>query len=340
MNMKQWMADLIDNEEKSAMPILSFPSIQKMGITVAELINNSDKQAEGMKIIADAFPTAASVSLMDLSLEAEAFGSPIYVSEDEVPAVVGAIVSDENEAKALQVPQIGAGRTQIYIDAIEKACRLITDRPVLAGVIGPFSLAGRLMGVSDTLVYCFDEPDMVHIVLEKAVQFLIRYCNEYKRAGAQGIVMAEPLAGLLSPELAEEFSAGYIKKIVEAVQTDEFIIVYHNCGKSALKTIDTIARNGCSMFHFGNAVDMEEIAAHIPGNCVVMGNVDPAGQFRNGTPESVYRATRDVMEKNCKYKNFVISSGCDIPPMSPWKNIEAFFKAADDYYAAASVKAK
>lgn len=333
MNMKQWVADVLASEKKKALPVLSFPSIQKMGITVAELINDSDKQAEGMKIIADSFPTAASVSLMDLSLEAEAFGSEIRVSDDEVPTVIGSIVSTEEEAEALKVPEIGAGRTQIYIDAIEKACKLITDRPVLAGVIGPFSLAGRLLDVSEALIYCYDEPDMVHMVLEKATEFLINYCKEYKKVGANGIVMAEPLAGLLSPTLAEEFSADYVKQIVDAVQDDEFIVVYHNCGNTAVKTIDTIVTNDCPMYHFGNAIDMEEMMSHIPENRIAMGNVDPAGEFRNGTPESVYARTKEVMEKCCKYKNFVISSGCDIPPMSPWENISAFFKAVEDFYS-------
>lgn len=333
MNMKQWVADVLASEKKKALPVLSFPSIQKMGITVAELINDSDKQAEGMKIIADSFPTAASVSLMDLSLEAEAFGSEIRVSDDEVPTVIGSIVSTEEEAEALKVPEIGAGRTQIYIDAIEKACKLITDRPVLAGVIGPFSLAGRLLDVSEALIYCYDEPDMVHLVLEKATEFLINYCKEYKKAGANGIVMAEPLAGLLSPALADEFSADYVKQIVDAVQDDEFIVVYHNCGNSTIKTIDTIVTNDCPMYHFGNAIDMEEMMSHIPENLIAMGNVDPAGEFRNGTPESIYARTKEVMEKCCKYKNFVISSGCDIPPMSPWENISAFFKAVEDFYS-------
>lgn len=333
MNVKQWVADVLASEKKKALPVLSFPSIQKMGITVAELINDSDKQAEGMKIIADSFPTAASVSLMDLSLEAEAFGSEIRVSDDEVPTVIGSIVSTEEEAEALKVPEIGAGRTQIYIDAIEKACKLITDRPVLAGVIGPFSLAGRLLDVSEALIYCYDEPDMVHLVLEKATEFLINYCKEYKKVGANGIVMAEPLAGLLSPSLAEEFSADYVKQIVDAVQDDEFIVVYHNCGNSTIKTIDTIVTNDCPMYHFGNAIDMEEMMSHIPENLIAMGNVDPAGEFRNGTPESVYARTKEVMEKCCKYKNFVISSGCDIPPMSPWENISAFFKAVEDFYS-------
>ena len=333
MNMKQWVADVLASEKKKALPVLSCPSIQKMGITVAELINDSDKQAEGMKIIADSFPTAASVSLMDLSLEAEAFGSEIRVSDDEVPTVIGSIVSTEEEAEALKVPEIGAGRTQIYIDAIEKAGKLITDRPVLAGVIGPFSLAGRLLDVSEALIYCYDEPDMVHMVLEKATEFLINYCKEYKKVGANGIVMAEPLAGLLSPSLAEEFSADYVKQIVDAVQDDEFIVVYHNCGNSTIKTIDTIVTNDCPMYHFGNAIDMEEMMSHIPENLIAMGNVDPAGEFRNGTPESIYARTKEVMEKCCKYKNFVISSGCDIPPMSPWENISAFFKAVEDFYS-------
>lgn len=142
--------------------------------------------------------------------------------------MIGALISEEEEAEALEVPEIGAGRTQIYIDAIQKACTKITDRPVFAGVIGPFSLAGRLMGVSDALIYCFEEPDMVHIILEKATEFLIKYCKEYKKAGANGVVMAEPLAGLLSPALADEFSAEYVRRIVKEIQDEEFLMIYHN----------------------------------------------------------------------------------------------------------------
>jgi uroporphyrinogen decarboxylase len=60
--------------------------------------------------------------------------------------------------------------------------------------------------------------------------------------------------------------------------------------------------------------------------------VDPAGQFRNGTPESIRRATLDLLEKCSKYPNFVVSSGCDIPPASKWENNDAFFAAVDEFY--------
>ena len=331
MNMKQWVADVLAADKKKAMPVLSFPAIQKMGITVDKLINDSDLQAQAMKIIADNTDAAASVSMMDLSLEAEAFGSTIRVSEDEVPTVIGHVVETEEEAQSLKVPEI-EGRRKLYIEAIEKAVKLIEDRPVFAGVIGPFSLAGRLLDVSEALVYCYDEPDMVHIVLEKATEFLIKYIKEYKRVGANGVVMAEPLAGLLSPDLAEEFSADYVKKIVNEVQDDEFIVVYHNCGNTAVKTLDTIVSNGCPMFHFGNAINMAELMEKMPENLIAMGNVDPAGQLKNGTVESVYEKTTEVLNACGKYKNYVPSSGCDIPPMSPWENIDSFFKAVADYY--------
>lgn len=332
-NMKQWVADTLAASSKKPMPVLSFPAIQMMDITVKELISSSDLQAKGMKLVADRVDAAASVSLMDLSLEAECFGSTIRFSDDEVPTVIGSVVSTEEEADALEIPEIGAGRTAIYIEAIEKAVKMIEDRPVFAGVIGPFSLAGRLMDVSEAMVYCYDEPDMVHTVLEKVTQFIIKYCLEYKRIGANGVVIAEPLAGLLSPSLAEEFSSDYMKKIVDAVQDDEFIVVYHNCGNSVVQQIDSILKIGAPVLHFGNAIDMADMMPLIPADVLAAGNVDPASQFRNGTVDSIKKETKDLMEKCCKYPNFVISSGCDIPPMSKWENIDAFFEAVKEYYA-------
>lgn len=166
---------MIDTPAKRPLPLLSFPCTQLMGITVQELIHCADLQAKGMALVAERVPSAASVSLMDLSVEAEAFGSTIHYCENEIPTVVGALVEDEDTAKALVIPEIGSGRTAIYIDAIRRAQKLITDRPVFAGIIGPYSLAGRLMDVSKTMIYCFDEPDMVHMVLEKSTAFLMQY---------------------------------------------------------------------------------------------------------------------------------------------------------------------
>lgn len=332
-NMKQWLNELYESEVKKPLPILSFPAVQLMGITVKELISDSAKQAEGMKRVAERTDAAASVSLMDLSVEAECFGASIRVSDDEVPTVVGTLVSDEDEARALAVPAVGAARSGLYIEAIRTATQTIQDRPVFAGVIGPFSLAARLRDVSEIMMDCYDEPDMVHILLEKATSFIIAYCKAYKEAGANGVVIAEPVAGLLSPGLSAEFSGPYVKQIVDAVQDDNFLAIYHNCGNAVLAMMDSILETGAAAYHFGNAIDMADVLERVPEDTIVMGNIDPAGEFRNGTMESIYQATQALLKRCASHKNFVISSGCDIPPLSKWENIDAFFTAVQDYYA-------
>lgn len=332
-NMKSWISELYGTHPKKSMPVLSFPCISLLGITVRELISSSELQAKGMKAVADRTDSAASVSFMDLSVEAECFGATISVSDDEVPTVKGRLVNDEAEADALAVPPIGSGRTDIYIDAIKKASELITDRPVLAGIIGPFSLAARLLDVSEIMMDCYDEPDMVHTVMKKATAFLIEYAKAYKAAGANGIVMAEPVSGLLSPSLEEEFSSPYVKEIVDAVQDDEFIVIYHNCGDNVARMLDSILSTGSAAYHFGNAVDMEkDIIPKVPSETIVMGNIDPAGVMRMGTPETVKAETTALLSRCSKYPNFVLSSGCDIPPLTPWENIDAFFEARDEFY--------
>jgi len=118
--------------------------------------------------------------------------------------------------------------------------------------------------------------------------------------------MAEPLAGILSPDLADDFSSDYVKKIVDAVQDEEFIVIYHNCGNNVLMLTDSILKTGSAAYHFGNAVSMKEMLEKMPKDIILMGNVDPAGQFRNGTPDSVRQETLEIFMQlnNCRKNDY------------------------------------
>lgn len=332
-NMKEWLAQMCTAKNKKALPILSFPAVSLLGMPVCDLIGSAERQAEGMRLVAERVDSAAAVSLMDLSVEAECFGATVRVSEDEVPTVVGQLIHDEDEANALEIPPVGAARSGLYIDAIRRASAMITDRPVLAGIIGPFSLSARLLDVSEIMVDCYDEPDMVHTVMQKATAFLIEYAKAYREAGADGIVIAEPVAGLLSPSLEEEFAAPYVKELIDAVQDDSFAVIYHNCGDNTPMMIPSLLSQGAMAYHFGNAIDLRVMLEKFPADVPVMGNVDPAGVLRGGTPDTVRAETLRIMEACSHYPNFIISSGCDIPPMTPWENVDAFFAAVKEYYA-------
>ena len=334
MNMRQFFSDVCRSEKKKALPILSFPAIHLLGVSVKDLIADSDLQAEGMRLVAERTDALASVSFMDLSVEAECFGATVRFSDDEVPTVTGQLIESEGDAERLEIPAVGSARSGIYVEAIRKAKAKIKDRPVLAGMIGPFSLAARLMDVSEIMMTCYDDPDTVHLVLEKVTAFLIDYARAYRAAGANGIVMAEPVAGMLSPMLEEEFSSPYVKRIVDAVQSDTFAVIYHNCGDNTVRMVDSILSTGAMAYHFGNSIDIEDMLKRIPEDTVVMGNIDPAGLLRLGTPESITAETQALIARCRKYPHFLVSSGCDIPPATPWENLDAFFAAVEEAYGA------
>lgn len=327
MNVSKLLWDAARSDTHRALLILSFPAAQKLGVTVEELVKDASLQASAMTLIASQTDTLCAVSLMDLSVEAEAFGARVQYYTDEVPAVVGQLVSDLDEAEALQIPDLTRGRASTCVEGIRLAKARITDKPVLAGMIGPYSLAGRLMDVTEIMYLCFDEPEAVHAVLEKVTAYLIQYGEAMKQAGADGIVIAEPLAGILNPDMAAEFSHPYVKRIVDALQAENFAIIYHNCGNSVSSMLPGIFSIGAAAYHFGNAVDMSFVLEHAPADALCMGNVDPASQFVQGTPESITEATKELLRKCGSYQNFVISSGCDIPFHAQWANIQAFFEA-------------
>ena len=327
MNVKAYLWEAAHGKYERALPILSFPAVQKMRVSVDQLVHDAQLQAEAMRLIVQETDSLAAVSLMDLSVEAEAFGAKVIFYEDEVPAVTGQLISDEDEAAELAVPPVNGGRTGLCLDAVRMAKTAINDRPVLAGMIGPYSLAGRLMDVTEIMYACFDEPDMVHVVLDKATQFLIAYGKAFKETGADGIMMAEPLAGVLSPDLMEEFSAPYVKRIIDALQDDDFAVIYHNCGNSVPHMLDAIFAQGAAAYHFGNAVDMAQILEKAPADVLCMGNIDPASRFVQGTPDEMTAEVYKLAEACKAYPNFLLSSGCDIPAHASWDNIHAFFNA-------------
>lgn len=329
--MDEWLKQIRIKKNKRAMPVLTFPAIQLLNTSVEKLISDSNLQSEALKLINQRCHPLAIMGFMDLSVEAEAFGANIRFSEDEVPIVVGNIVKSEEDVINLKVPKVGAKRTRIYLDAMKKAKQEIKDCPVFAGCIGPFSLAGRLLGVSEAMISCYDEPEMVHLVLKKATEFLINYLQAYKDLGIDGVFMAEPLAGILSPNLCDEFSSRYVKEIVSALDDDSFLVAYHNCGNNTLKMVDTILSTGCRLYHFGNAISIEQMLKLMPKDVMVMGNIDPVS-LKDASKEDVIAATNALLEAIGDVDNFVISSGCDIPPFAKWENIDAFMKTTQEYY--------
>ncbi|MBO5685836.1 MAG: uroporphyrinogen decarboxylase family protein, partial [Alistipes sp.] len=326
--MKKWIEQVMASEKRIALPIMTHPGIEYIGKTVREAVTDGEVHFAAIKALTERFPSAASTVIMDLTVEAEAFGAPILIADEEIPTVTGRLVSDAASVEALQVPSLEAGRVPEYLKANRLAAAQITDRPVLAGCIGPFSLAGRLYDMSEIMVAIYLEPDVIMALLDKCTAFLVDYCKALKATGVAGVVMAEPAAGLLSNEDHQMYATPYIKQIVDAVQDDDFTVILHNCGNTGQCT-GAMVETGAAAMHFGNLVDIPQALTEVPSDILVMGNLDPVVVMQQATPEEVAAATTDLLEKTRGAKNFVISTGCDLPPAVPEANLTAFFAAVE-----------
>ncbi len=329
-NMDSWARDVRIQTERQAMPIMTYPGLPLVGLNVMDIVTSGEQQARCIAALAGAYRSLAALTLMDLSVEAEAFGCPIQYSADEVPTVTGAILHDLEQVEALPLPSPETGRTAAYLEAARRAAALIEDRPLFGGMIGPYSLAVRLRDMSQLMLDLMLQPERVHALLEHVTRFLIAYARGFRAAGANGLVIAEPAAGLLSPAHCDEFSSAYVRRIVAAVQDEEFLVVLHNCGRTR-ELVPSLVSTGAGMLHFGNAVDMLDILPQVPRDVLAAGNIDPSSVFRHGKPEQVRSATLALLRRTADYPNFVLSSGCDVPPGTPLQNIDAFYGALDEF---------
>lgn len=328
--MAQWITDILQSPLRVAMPIMTHPGIELTGKRVVDAVTDGQTHFEAIKAVVQTYGMAACTVIMDLTVEAEAFGAPVDFPDDEVPHVTGRLVSGADDVSRLQVPSLTAGRVPEFLKANRLAAACFTDRPVFAGCIGPFSLAGRLYDMSEIMVAIYIEPDVIQALLEKCTQFLLAYCQALKATGVTGVIMAEPAAGLLSDDDCRTFSTEYVRRIVDAVQDESFSVVLHNCGNQGQCTqamIDT----GAAALHFGNAIDIRSALETCPADVPVMGNLDPVGILKQATPEDVYRRTAELLEATRGYANFVLSTGCDVPPQVPAENIRSFYQALEAY---------
>ena len=330
LNMKEWISQTIQRKETIAIPIMTHPGIEFIGKTVHDAVTNGQVHYEAIKALCDKYPAAAATVIMDLTVEAEAFGAEIIFPKNEVPSVSGRLLADEAAIEKLEVPALNKGRIPEYLKANMLTARNVTDRPVFAGCIGPYSLAGRLYDMSEIMMLIYINPEAAHSLLKKCSDFILRYCMALKATGVNGVVMAEPAAGLLSDEDCTQYSSVFIKEIVEKVQDDHFTVILHNCGNTGHCTKAMVA-TGAAAYHFGNKIDMVEALKEVPADALAMGNLDPVSLFKAATSEVMKKATLDLLEATKSYPNFVLSSGCDTPPHTPSENIDAFFAALNEF---------
>jgi uroporphyrinogen decarboxylase len=322
---------------RQAMPIATYPGMALTGATVQQVVSDSRIQVEVQAALHQRYQTPYVLTAMDLSAEAEAFGCEIFQPENEIPSVTGRLVTSRGQADNLAVPGPGDRRTRVYLEAARRLRRLADHPLVLGGCIGPFSLASRLVGVKEAMEFTVLDPALLHAVLEKCTRFLAAYVRAFKDAGASGVIMAEPAAGLLSPRSMSVFSSAYVRQIGATVDDGRFALILHNCAAKVVHLL-AILETGLSTFHFGAPMDLLSALGKVPAEVVLCGNLDPAAVFCQAPPAEVAARVTALLTTTAAFPNFVISSGCDVPPDSALASLDAFYGAVKAFNHAGAGK--
>jgi uroporphyrinogen decarboxylase len=304
-------------------PLLGAPGVQLSDTTLRENLTDWEVQFNTIRLMVEKFQPDGIFPFMDLTVEAEALGLEIYFPEFENPSVKNHSIKTEVDLKALRSRYKGiSGRMPVFIKAVENIAK---NFHIIKGAyaIGPFTLAGELMGVSELCMNVILNPGLAHNFIEFSTYVIKDYVKALLDAGAETVAILEPSAVMLSPDQFAEFSGRYFSYLAEELKAP---LILHICGNST-HLLKKMSNTGAAGLSLDSPVNLREASKIVPGNVALIGNLDPVRIFLQSTPEQVAKATMDLLGQMEGIKNFILSSGCDLPIGTPLQNIEVFVKA-------------
>ena len=311
------------------------------GLSIVDFYNNPKKSYDAQ------MKTAAKFGWQEIPLIAYAhfggweFGGEVkWPSGDfaQAPTILRQPVETEEDVWNLKVPDV---KTAGIVPLMMEINQMVADSgsSYINGFIqGPFTTAGNIPGVEKLTKWMLKKPDLAHHVLKLTNELLAALAQYYVDTfGPERLIaaLAEPAASnqVISPKQFEQFAFPYIKETHENILATGIKHIHmHICGEQNLNLPfwAKVPYGDPGMVSFGHEVDLETASKYFP-NTIIIGNVEPA-IFQTGTPEQVYEASKICIDKGMKHPGgFMLSPGCELPPMAPVENVWAMMQAVSDY---------
>ena len=312
-----------------AAPLAGFPGVHLNKSTIKENLYNSSIQTDSLIRINDHFNPDILFTFMDLAVEAYALGAPVINNDMESSTVKEYIIDNPSDLDNIKNTfSSDNDRVKVFTETVKNLKEKYPEKPVAAYVSGPFTLAGLLMGANNIALNTVLKKDFVIKSLELTTEVIKQYSNALINAGADMIVVLEPSAVMLSPEMFREFSGIWVKDLTQSLNTE---LILHICGNTE-HLIEPMCETGAAGLSLDAAVDLPAISSRIPEKTYIIGNIDPVGVMCEKSPKEIKQDTMALKTAMKDYSNFIVSTGCDLPPETPAENITAFMEAGKTIY--------
>jgi MtaA/CmuA family methyltransferase len=263
--------------------------------------------------------------------EAEALGARVTQPEDGLPKLEQVLLAEALDLDSLRTadPTTG-GRMLLFYEAVQRVVQEIGDQAyVLATLRGPLLAASQLRGVEQIMIDLATVPEQVVVLLEFTSRVIFDLGRWLLASGAHGLLLGEATCSpsFISPTMYRDIVLPFHKQLVGSLHEAGWATVgLHICGNTTPILAD-IASTRVDFADIDYQVSLENALRAINNGMCGRGNLDPSAIFRFGSPSEVRAATACLCE-GAYGKPWIVSSGCDIPPGTPWENIEAFVQTA------------
>jgi [methyl-Co(III) methanol-specific corrinoid protein]:coenzyme M methyltransferase len=218
------------------------------------------------------------------------------------------------------------GRIPELINAVKILKERVGDKvAVIGGVIGPYSIATSLIGVTDFLKFSIKKPDQLTPYLDVAEQAGTQLAKALIDAGADVICIEDMMASMdmISKKIYQKLVAPWQKRQIEQLSVPTIL---HICGKLN-SVMDDIAETGVTAISVEPKVDIEDavaILAKFDRPIPIIGGVDAVDVLFSGGVEDVKNAVIKAIDGGYG----LIAPGCSIAPATPTSNLTAMIEAA------------
>lgn len=285
------------------------------------------RDPERMAALARAARTVLGFDLVrvpfDQTIEAELFGCDVddggrdrNCSVRSHPVGVG--------DPAPPVPDPRSGRGTVVVDAIRILKEdLGSEVAVLGGLVGPFTIAGYLLGPNALLTESLLHPERVLPYLEAATEFAIAYARSQVEAGADAISIEDMTASLdlISPDIYVRLAAPYERRLIESIPAPAIL---HICGNDTA-IIRAMVETGADALSIDKKTDLGAAISASYGRCSIVGAVPPVEFLLDSTPDVIRRIAHEQLNMGVD----LLAPACGIAPATPTENLKALVEAAE-----------
>jgi len=288
------------------------------------------------------FPLDAAILFSDILTIPDAMGLGLSVIESQGPQFAKP-VRTARDIKKLGIPDPESDLRYV-MDAVRLTRKELDGRVPLIGFAGsPWTLATYMVEGKSSRDFAlikgllYEQPAVLHELLEKLARSVSLYLEAQVRAGAQAIMIFDTWGGVLTPKTYREFSLAYMQRIVAELKakaggkTVPVILFSKGVSGSMLKDM---AQTSCDAIGIDWTLDIGAARREIGTRVALQGNLDPS--VLHASPDAIRGEAGRILESFGAGSGHVFNLGHGITPdIDPDKVrvlVDAVHELSRDYH--------